>query len=118
MKRQFLFIIAGDPRSSPRPAEAIRIAAGISSCKKVEMIIYLRAEAVRCVGEFAEELVDSENYLRYLPILTEQNNLPVYVQKGAPALAEIGQPSVPLQEIGEVELADLSAQAAYSVLFA
>ena len=58
MKRQALFIIGGDPRISARPAEAIRIAAGIGTWKKISVRIYLEGAAVLALSEFPDDLVD------------------------------------------------------------
>ena len=66
-----LFVIVSDPRTSHRPAEAIRIAAGVSAWKKVEVNVYLYGEAVRVLEESADDLVDEEHLTRYLPLLRE-----------------------------------------------
>jgi hypothetical protein len=104
-----LFIIDTDPRTSGRPAEAVRIAAGVAVWKKIQVTLYLRAAAVLVLGENADDLVDGENYTRYLPILGESGR-PIYVQKGAPALSELGQSALTFQEITDVELARLAAE--------
>jgi hypothetical protein len=117
MKRRLLFVITADPRTSPRPAEAIRIAAGVSSWKKAEVLLYLRENAVRCLTEFPEDLVDSDNFTRYLPLLAEETKHPVYVQKGAPALAEIGRPPVGVCEIDDAQLAEMAARSQYLTRF-
>jgi len=111
-----LFIIASDPRTSPRPAEAIRIAAGVGTWKKTDVSVYLRDAAVLALSEFADEFVDEENYTRYFPIVGEFGR-PVYVQRGAPLLAEIGEPSLRFQEISDVELASLAARHKYTARF-
>ena len=66
-----LFIIASDPRTSHRPAEAIRIAAGVATWKKVEVNVYLQGEATRVLAKDADDLVDEEHLTRYLPMLRE-----------------------------------------------
>jgi len=66
-----LFVIVSDPRTSHRPAEAIRIAAGVATWKKVEVNVYLRGEAKRVLEEAADDLVDEEHLSRYLPVLRE-----------------------------------------------
>jgi hypothetical protein len=66
-----LFIVTSDPRTSHRPAEAIRIAAGVAAWKKVAVHLYLRGAAVKCLDEFADELVQGNNIERYLPTLAE-----------------------------------------------
>ncbi len=111
-----LFIITSDPRKSPRPAEAIRIAAGVGTWKKADVTVYLRDEAVLALSEFADEFVDEENYTRYFPIVGELGR-PVYVQRGAPLLRDIGEPAVRFQEITDAELAELAARNNYTARF-
>ncbi len=116
MKSQFLVLITSDPRTSPKPAEAVRIAAGVGSWGKVAVMIYLRAPAARVLSEFPDELVDGENFTRFLPLVAESGGL-VLVQRDAPALAEIGRAPVPFREIGDEELADLAARNDYVARF-
>jgi len=116
MTPRTLFMITGDPRTSPRPAEAIRIAAGVGVWKKNEIQIYLRGSAVLALSEFADELVDADSFTRYLPIIGEWGQ-PVYVERGAALLADLGESPLKYQEITDVELADLSAQANYLARF-
>ena len=116
MKPSILFIITSDPRTSPRPAEAIRIAAGVGTWKKVDVSVYLRDAAVLALSEFADEFVDEENYTRYFPIIGEFGR-PIYVQREAPLLAELGEATLPFQEVSDVELAALVAQQSYTARF-
>ena len=53
-----LVVIETDPRSSARPAEGIRIAAGIGAWKKTDVTLLLRGPAAYSLQEFADELVD------------------------------------------------------------
>jgi hypothetical protein len=66
-----LVIIETDPRSSARPAEGIRIAAGIGAWRKTEVTLLLRGPAAYSLQEFADELVDEDNFVRYLPLVAE-----------------------------------------------
>ena len=116
MNPSILFIITSDPRKSPRPAEAIRIAAGVGAWKKTDVSVYLRDAAVLALSEFADEFVDEENYTRYFPIVAEFGR-PVYVQRGAPLLAELGETSLRFQEISDAELASLAARHTYTARF-
>ena len=111
-----LFIVGGDPRTSPRPAEAIRIAAGIGAWKKANITLYLRDAAVLALSEFADEFIDEDNYTRYLPIVGEFGR-PIYVQKNAAHLSELGEPALKFQEISDDELADMAAKSTYVVHF-
>ena len=111
-----LFIVGGDPRTSPRPAEAIRIAAGVGTWKKADISLYFGDDAVLALSEFADEFVDEDNYVRYLPIVGEFGR-PIYVQKNAAKLSEIGEARLRFKEISDEELAALAARSTYVVRF-
>jgi hypothetical protein len=108
MNPRVLFIVTGDPRTSPRPAEAVRIAAGVGVWKRTDITVYLRGDAVRTLGESADGLVDGDDYARYWPMLAESSQ-PIYAQKNAAALRELGPATVPFAEISDGQLADLAA---------
>src|ERR1700722_2606258 len=75
-----LVIIESDPRTSARPAEAIRIAAGIGVWKKTDVTFLLRGPvAGYSLQEYADELVDEDNFTRYLPLAAEAPR-PVYIE--------------------------------------
>jgi hypothetical protein len=74
-----LVLIETDPRTSPRPAEGIRIAAGIGAWKKTEVTLLLRGPAGYSLQEYADELVDEDNFVRYLPIVAEAPR-PIYLE--------------------------------------
>jgi len=67
-----LFVIASDPRTSHRPAEAVRIAAGVGAWKKVDVSLYLHGEAARILDEAAGDFVDEEHIERYLPMFERE----------------------------------------------
>jgi hypothetical protein len=116
MNPRVLVIITGDPRTSARPAEAIRIAAGVGTWKKVDISVYLRGPAVLALSEYADEFIDEDNYVRYFPIVGEFGR-PIYVQKDAPLLAEIGVAPLKFEEISDEQLAGLAAQQTYLMRF-
>lgn len=116
MKPSALFIITGDPRHSARPAEAIRIAAGVGTWKKADITVYLRGPAVLALSEYADEFIDEDNYTRYFPIVGEFGR-PVYVEKGAALLRDIGESPLNFEEIDDDELAHLAAQSSYVLRF-
>lgn len=108
MRHKVLFIIGSDPRTDARPAEAIRVAAGVGAWKKVGVTVYLRGPAVLALAEFPDEWVDADNYENYLPLLGGLDS-PVCVAKGEPLLAELGEPRLPFKEIDDAALAQLCA---------
>ena len=116
MKPKVLVLITSDPRTSGRPAEAIRIAAGVGTWKKADVSVYLGGSAVACLGEYVDELIEEDNFTRYLPIVREWGR-PVWVEAGSVELAQLGEASVPFAEIGVPELAEQIAQATYVLRF-
>jgi hypothetical protein len=108
MNPRVLFVIESDPRRSARPAEAVRIAAGVGAWKQVDVTVYVREAAALILGEEAESLVDGENFVRYLPVLQESGR-PVFVQQGAASLEQFGQATAPFEEVSDEQLADLAA---------
>lgn len=116
MNPKVLFIIRGDPRRSARPAEGVRIAAGVGTWQKTDITVYFRDEAVLALSEFVDEFIDEDNFTRYLPIVAEWPR-PIYVQKGARCLAELGTPAFPFAELSDEELARLAAESSYVVNF-
>ena len=73
-------MIETDPRSSARPAEGIRIAAGIGAWKKTDVTLVLRGPvAGYSLQEYADELVDEDNFTRYLPFVVEAPR-PIYLE--------------------------------------
>ena len=116
MNPQLLFVITTDPRTSPRPAEAIRIAAGVGVWRKVAVTVYLRDAALLALSEYPDELVNGENFTRYLPVVPESGGI-FLVQRGVPLLQEIGQAPVSFREISDDDLADLAVSSDYVVRF-
>jgi hypothetical protein len=116
MKPKVLIVVESDPRTSGRPAEAIRVAAGIGTWKKAEVLLYLRGPAILSLAEYSDEWIDEDNFSRYLPILKEWGR-PVYVQQGADELAELGDPLMPFEEITDSQWATLAARATYVFQF-
>lgn len=112
MTRTVLFVVTADPRTSPRPAEAVRIAAGVGAWKKVAVTVYLWGAAVLALSEYPDELTDGDHFRRYLPLVTESGGL-ICAQRGAPLLGQIGQAPVAFREIDPGELASLAAQNDY-----
>jgi hypothetical protein len=66
-----MIVVTSDPRRSPKPAEAVRIAAGISAGGGVNVSICFCGDSVLALGEAGEELIDGGSFSRYLPLLLE-----------------------------------------------
>jgi len=111
-----LVIITADPRTSPRPAEAVRIAAGLGAWQRVVVTLYLRAAAVLVLSEYADELADGDLFRRYLALVAECGGQ-VCAQRGAPLLSEVGEAPVPFREINDDDLAALASENDYLIRF-
>jgi hypothetical protein len=116
MTPSVLFIITSDPRTSPRPAEAVRIAAGVGAWRKVTVTVYLSGPAVLVLSEFTDDLADGENFSRYLPLVKESGGL-ICAQRGAALLNDIGHWPVSFRETGDDELAALVTKNDYVIRF-
>jgi hypothetical protein len=109
MKPRVLIIVTDDPRTSPRPAEAVRIAVGVGTWQRAEIALYLRGDSVLLLGEPDGSLVNEADYSLYWPVLVEAKQT-VYVQKNADALRDLGPAAVPFTEISDGQLAELVAE--------
>lgn len=105
-----LFLVSSDPRETHRPAEAIRVAAGLGAWKKADVRVYLRGPAIRALGEWVDDLKMEDDFTRYLPIIRDWGH-PVWVQSGAPEIGELGEATAPYEEISDLELANRCSQA-------
>ena len=110
------FIVTSDPRVSARPAEAVRIAAGLGSWKNLDVQLYLRDAAVLALGELAEDLVDGEHFVRYLPLLQDSGQS-ILVQAGAPLLAELGDSKTTFELLADDGLPGQMANCRYVLRF-
>jgi sulfur relay (sulfurtransferase) DsrF/TusC family protein len=113
MRPRVLFIITSDPRRSGKPAEAIRIAAGVSAWKKTDISVYLRDDAVRALDEDTADLINEDNFTRYLPMLAE-NKCAIYVQQSDRAS---GESALRPEQLNDTDLAKLAAQQTYVLRF-
>ena len=116
MNPAVLFIITTDPRTSPRPAEAVRIAAGVGAWKKVAVTLYLGGTAVLALGEYPDEFADGDHFRRYLPLVVECGGL-ICADCSAPLLREIGEAPVPFRQISAKDLASLTLENDYVIRF-
>jgi sulfur relay (sulfurtransferase) DsrF/TusC family protein len=116
MLPRVLFIITSNPRRSGKPAEAIRIAAGVSAWKKTEVSVYFRDEAILALSEDTADFVNEDNITRYLPMLTE-NKCPVYVQENNRSLGDLGESPVTSEQLTDADLAKLAAKQNYVLRF-
>jgi hypothetical protein len=109
-----LVMIETDPRSSPRPAEGIRIAAGIGVWKKTDVTLLLRGPAAYSLQEYADELVDEDNFVSYLPLVAEGAH-PIFVENSFTDLAALAGSSFRYEVISQEQTADLIAANDYLI---
>jgi hypothetical protein len=83
-----LVIVETDPRTSARAAEGIRIAAGIGAWRKTDVTLLLRGPAGYSLQEYADELIEEDNFTRYLPIVVEGPR-PIYLEDSFADLAAL-----------------------------
>jgi hypothetical protein len=116
MKPAVLLIITTDPRSSHRPAEAMRIAAGVGTWERVEVAVYLHDAAVLMLSDCTDALVDGDIYAQSLSIAAGFPR-PIYVQQSAPWLADLWPSPIRFEEISAARLAALAAESHYVMRF-
>lgn len=69
--KTLIIVVASDPRSSHRPAEAIRLAAGIAVWRKVDVTLFFTGPGVAAVSSDPDDFIDPESYTTHLPMLLE-----------------------------------------------
>jgi hypothetical protein len=111
-----LVIIRSDPRSSHRPAEAVRVAAGVGAWERVEVAVYLWGPAALALAAPPEGLVDEENFNLYLPLL-QHTGRRLYVQAGAPELARLAGTPGRFEPLDLSPLAALAARSKWVCVF-
>jgi hypothetical protein len=116
MSRSALFIIHSDPRISHRPAEAVRIAAGIGAWQKIKVRLYLHRATANALAETPGEVVDADLFRQYLPLLTGPDQ-PVYVPTGLPVPPDVAGSPLKFEEISPVNLARMAAQSDFVLHF-
>ncbi len=75
------FLIRSNPNESHKPAEAIRIAAGLGTGNNSIKLI-LSGEAVRVLSPDEDDLEDIDIIEKFLPIIKDWE-IPLYVDKGS-----------------------------------
>ena len=114
--RNVLIMISSDPRSSQRPAEAIRLAAGLAQWPRINVRVYLRDAAVLALSGEPDDLMDGEFFRDCLPLVAKPET-PIYVQHLSPTVREIGHSAVRFLEISDDQLAREIARSHYVLRF-
>ncbi len=108
MKRSVLIIVTGDPRISARPAEAVRIAAGLSANGRLDVTLCLRGASMLALSGDSDDFLDGDHFSRYLPVVTEGGRIVTAPSdSGEPLISE--PLIVPTRNLSQEELAHLVA---------
>src|SRR6266852_6441251 len=83
-QKTLLVVVASDPRASHRPAEAIRLAAGVAAWRKVAVTLFFTGPAIAAVSADCDDFVDEQSYTRYLPMFLESGGA-IYLDSNAVA---------------------------------
>lgn len=112
--RRLLIIVQSDPRTSGRPAEAVRLAAGVSAWEKVRVSLYLAGESTRLLVSDGSPIVDGDGLEEHLEMLRDRDHR-LYVERGNPHLGRDADAFALPTTTGQ--LADLVADHDYTVRF-
>ena len=112
---KIVFLIRSNPCESHRPAEAIRIAAGLGVGKNPIKIL-LSSEAPRVLSSEEEDLIDIEIIEKFLPFI-EEMGIPFYVEKDSPGEAALKSSPYGFRTIGPEESSELLAGGHYVLVF-
>ena len=107
-----LVMVETDPRVSARPAEAIRIAAGIGAWRKTNVTLLLRGPAGYSLQEYADELIGEDNFVRYLPMIPPH---PIYLEDTFVDLPALEGSPIAYEKIGAARVAELIATTDYLI---
>lgn len=101
MGARIIFLIKSDPCESHRPAEAIRIAAGLA-VSKIPVKIILSGRASLILSPEEEDIVDNDILEKFLPMIIEWK-IPLYV--GTESF-EIVKSVIPESDEGNLKIID------------
>ncbi len=104
-----LLIISGDPRSSHRPAEALRVAAGLLAWRQIDLQVCLCGPAGRLLDDAPGTLVDEEEIARCLPVVTGEPGR-LSVEEALTPVSKPGQFAPSIGTLNRLQLAELAAQ--------
>lgn len=107
MKRSVLIVVTSDPSTSGSPAEATRIAAGLSTHERLAVTVCLCGAAAQILREDHADLVDGDHFPQYLPVLAESGTILILEDRESPGA---GNPNGPRpRQIAPAEFQQLLA---------
>jgi len=116
MKRSILIIVCGDPRINARPAEAVRIAAGLSANGRLNVTLCLRGASMLALAGDSEDFVDGDHFTRYLPVVAEGGRI-VTAPSSSDEPIIPDPPVVPTRNLTREALQDLVASSDRTLRF-
>lgn len=105
---KILLVVDSDPRASARPAEAMRLAAGLGAWKNMELQLYFTGDALWAFDE-SVEVCDGEIIRRCLPLLTEADS-PLLVPPGGKPFVQRASAPVFCRELDAAAIAAIAAE--------
>lgn len=112
---KIVFLIRSNPEESHKPAEAIRIAAGLGVGKNPLKII-LTGEAPRILLSDEEDLIDVDIIEKFLPLVRDMS-IPVYVDKRSVSGMPVKKSHYDFRIIEPEESSELLAGGHYVLVF-
>ncbi len=76
--KEILIVIASDPRTSPRPAEAVRVADGLSQSEDLRISLLIDGPAAAAFSAPEHEWIEGPLLLKHLMALKKQQ-VPLYL---------------------------------------
>jgi len=104
---KIIFLIRTNPLNSHRPAEAIRIAAGLGMGENSVEIIF-SGESPRVMSPDEDDSIDIDIIEKFLPILKEWD-IPMYVDKGSLAHIDLKSNQYNFRAIDAEETSEILA---------
>lgn len=114
--RRILVLITGDPMTSARPGEAIRIALGLGSGTHT-VSVALRGPAAGLLFPEAEDSACADEVATYLPSLGEALEPGFYVERSALKGRDPGESDYRIVPVDPPDIAKLITQADRFVIF-
>jgi hypothetical protein len=114
--RRILVLITGDPMTSARPGEAIRIALGLGSGTHSVSVV-LRGPAAGLLFPEAEDSACAEDVDKYLPSLGEALEPGFYVERSALKGRDPDESDYPIVPVDPADVAKLMGEADRFVIF-
>ncbi len=115
MGPKIVFLIRSNPEKSHRPAEAIRIAAGLGVGKNPVKIV-LSGESPRILSSEEDDLIDLEIIEKFLPLIKEMD-IPLYVDRAPLAHIDLKNSPYDFRAIDTEEFSELLAGGHYVFVF-